>query len=903
MVASTRFRRLFTTGGGYTLFMPALVKVYTERPSHAGIRGGIEYAVSRFYALHKESFLYQSINSIGQIASLPDIDGAWFSKGVFDLFSSLKKGVSASVVDIAGIHNVNKAEEREALIIHTADEKPQTFLAAMRRVESQTGIQMSFQLPDEYESNRLSMDDFVRLFLTVIAHDLSISRAQHFLRLLRFLAPHLYNASASARAILADGIAALGQILMKAFSKPKGSELSKPQAREEDVAFLSSDPLAEGDTKEQSRTPSDSKAIRLDFLRLVLGFGASGGQVSLAITRQAIDIIKSLLKDWGDADLDVISSFLGDFVKMLLNREEQALPKAVVAFLQELSPVLHAYMVAVDFTPVFETILKLSEMPIYATDPAFCQVVVGEICTAGLAACELAASENQLMTLQYRPILISLLAEAIFLREVDIIAELEKRPPTHLFLAGVILPLTMAMKTESQIIADGLRRPEHRKVISIAWIRILIYAMSACEKSRKDENDVRHAFRGITGSFRSKSSEKGRQEGAFWRSHLPTFMTALQVIKVIIVRGAADISSIPQVGIWERIASFFKTMLADGNAEFALSPEISSTVTTPTGSPRNSGQFNLSGSSSNLFLSTSSLDISGRPGSSLSRGERIPTFYRPRIIDYSLWSMLEFICAYSNPLRTQLKFLMMEKVLTLDHELRNQGVSGGLSPIPVSPSNRRVSTSIFSKSRQRVSGLTPSPESSPRLMPSTSAPLNLTIPSPSLLEIPNRRPGYQISPVTPHDRPPGLPKIVHLGPTSPSAFFPISSPMIGAGGLRGSRVGDDSFADSTGSRAKTTKIKSLKLIQETYKRVRAVQMFMGYDLLLPIPSMGGISGGSSKEGEKDDEATLETWTKAQALAAISKETNDLLEEFEETFGIDEDSVMVDVDQTASFSLS
>ena len=148
-----------------------------------------------------------------------------------------------------------------------------------------------------------------------------------------------------------------------------------------------------------------------------------------------------------------------------------------------------------------------------------------------------------------------------------------------------------------------------------------------------------------------------------------------------------------------------------------------------------------------------------------------------------------------------------------------------------------------------------------------------------------------------------MPKIVHLGPAPPSAFSPISSPMIGAGGLRGSRIGDDSFADSTGSRAKTTKIKSLKLIQETYKRVRAVQMFMGYDLLLPIPGMGGISGGSAKEREKDDEATLETWTKARALAAISRETNDLLEEFEETFGIDEDSVMVDVDQTASFSPS
>jgi len=113
--------------------------------------------------------------------------------------------------------------------------------------------------------------------------------------------------------------------------------------------------------------------------------------------------------------------------------------------------------------------------------------------------------------------------------------------------------------------------------------------------------------------------------------------------------------------------------------------------------------------------------------------------------------------------------------------------------------------------------------------------------------------------------------------------------------MRGNTIGEDeSGGDSTGSRAKTTKIKSLKLIQETYKRVRVVQKFMGYDLLLPMPGVGA---------QLDDEATLESWSNAQALAAISKETDDLLQEFEESFGIVEDSVMVDVDQITSFSSS
>ncbi|KAF8155551.1 hypothetical protein B0H34DRAFT_751522 [Crassisporium funariophilum] len=896
MVASTRFRRLFTSGGGYTLFMPSIIKVYTETPSHPGIRLAIEYAMNRFYALHKETFLFQSIDTIGQIAMLPDVDPEWFSAGVYNLFFSLRKGNNSSTVDVAGIRNANKSQEREALIIRTADEKPQTFLAAMRRVESQTGLQMSVVLPDEYESNRLSMDDFVRLFLTVIAHDPTISRAQHFLRLLRYLAPHLYNSSASTRAILVEGIAALGQILPKAFAKPKGENSSRNVAREEDTAFLSSDPGLETSSTEKSRIPSDNKSMRLDYLHLVLSFGLAGGQVSLSIAHQTLEIVKNLLKDWTDSTFDVLALFLSDFVKMLLIREDAPMPKFVVAFLHDLSPILHAYMVAVDFTGVFETILKLSEMSLYANDASFSEVVVGEVCTAGLAACELAASENHLMTLQYRPALISLLGEAIFLKDVDVIAELEKRPPTHLFLAGVVLPLTMSMNTESQVIAHGLRTDDHRKALRSAWVRLLYYAMAACQKSRRDEESIQRSIHGLGGSFRSKSSRKGNSEGPFWKSHLPTFMTALQVIKVIVIRGAPDIS-LPRLGIWERLAVFLRTMLSEGSANFAFRTEINSAVTTPSGSPRTSSQFDLSTSGSNLFLSTSDL---GRPNSPFSHSNPPSYYARPRMVDYSLWSMLEFICAYRNPLRMQLKLLTMEKVLSLDQELQHQEIKNiALSPFATSPSSRRVSTSIFSKPRKHTSGLMiPSPDSSPRLSPSTST-LLPSLSMPTTLEIPtSRRAGYLISPVTPHDRHPGLPKIVHLGPTSPSAFPPISSPMIGAGlagvmgrPVSGLTVGSGSGMEGEGPIAKATRIKSLMLIQETYRRIRGVQAFLGYSLLLPLPG----SSGSALQSSIDEDAALETWTRQQALEAIAKETKELLEEFEQSFGLDEDSVMVEVE--------
>jgi len=91
--------------------------------------------------------------------------------------------------------------------------------------------------------------------------------------------------------------------------------------------------------------------------------------------------------------------------------------------------------------------------------------------------------------------------------------------------------------------------------------------------------------------------------------------------------------------------------------------------------------------------------------------------------------------------------------------------------------------------------------------------------------------------------------------------------------------------------AKTTRIKSPVLIRATLERIRGVQVFMGYSLLLPLPAM------SRDDVSKDEDVTLQAWTKQQALAAVQKETAVLLEEFEESFGFDEASVLVEAEQS------
>ena len=123
MVAATRFRRFFTSGGGYTLFMPAVIKVYVEADRHPGIRYAIEYAASRFYTLHQETFVFQTLEVTTSIVMASGVDEAWIASCIHALFASIRGPTPSSAPDAAGIHGLNRPQEREALMLTAADEQ------------------------------------------------------------------------------------------------------------------------------------------------------------------------------------------------------------------------------------------------------------------------------------------------------------------------------------------------------------------------------------------------------------------------------------------------------------------------------------------------------------------------------------------------------------------------------------------------------------------------------------------------------------------------------------------------------------------------------------------------------------------------------------------------------------
>ncbi|KAF7360179.1 RRM domain-containing protein [Mycena venus] len=831
MVASTRFRRLFTTGGGYTLFIPVLIKVYTESELHNGIRLAIEYTFNRFYALHREAFVFQSVDSMAAVMCLPDIPGEWMAKNVYALFSTLTRSILPSTPDAAAISGANKLQEREALIFSTADEKPQTFLASLKKGGTQDKVNVIVDLPEEYETKRLGLDNLVRLFLTVIAHDPTIMRSQQFMRFFRYLAPHLYHASSSTRSVLKEGIDALGVILMRPFAKSKGDGASARSAEEPSMESLLSG-LPDSLLPDKTKTPSDPLAMRMEYLLLVVNFTEGGGVISPPASHRALELVKHMLRESGNEIRDPISSFLFNYTKNSLIRDSAnaRTVKAVIGFLGDLSPVISTYTVTLDFSGVFDVVAKLCLEPMYANELVFSRVVVTQICAPALAACERAASEKLLFSLPCRSALITLVAQAITLRGADVIAELERRKPSYEFLAGFILPLALTLKTGEEVSSGGVRtEPWHREAHTNTWVRLLAYCMTACQQQDVNPQE------------RSKSPDRRRSSTAVSKSPVTTFVAALQVVKVILIRGQADLSTcLP--GVWNRMALFLKTVLEEGSASFALrAARDLSPSSSPFGSPRSSSQFDHGQSIPNSFSAYFNSSGEGRPLAS------------PRIVDYALWSFLELICAFRSPLMLQMRLFIQEKVVALNQELRQ--FTNSASPSP------RVSTA-FSKPRRR--SVIPSPEASPGLSPTHSF---VNISHPSVLSLDTGRQAGYYQPSSPHDVR-GAGRIIHLGPVSQPERLSVSP---GGGRIR--------------LMARSTKMRSLVLVRATYRRIRLVQTALGYDRdLLP---------GAENPGEE----SVPTWTPAQALDAVVQETKGLMEEFEEAFwNAADDLVVVDPDQ-------
>ena len=855
MIAVTRFKRFVSSNRGFTLFMPSLFKVYAEAESHMGIRHAIQYASSRFYAIHEEAYLFQGVDLASSIIvrlERPE-DQDWFAGKIWRLFSALKAPPHQGIPDAAGIRDCNMAEEREALIASTViDETAQTVTK-----ESLGGEQLKKLLAiGQYDNKLLQLDDLARLFLTVIAHDHTVIRSQHFLTLFRRMAPEFYNGSKSAREVLRDGINALGSALFTKAPRQKASEFNQSRPLQpnavDDVTHESKD---SGYIFDDPSTPCDHVVMRREYLGLVIAFTQMGGELRSGTVRRSLDLVKGLLKESTRPDPEAEGIFLHKLTESSFSRLDISV-KHALALLHEVAPVIKAFAFSMDCSGVLDSITELLKRPELTNDVVFVRFVVDQIVGPALEACEDAASENLLMLLPIRASVISLVCRVAALGHADVACVIEKRTPSPGFLAGIVLPLCLKIKTLGDMTTEHQWHPNARtgQPNSLVFVRLVFYAMDACRGATKMDNGRSSPLP----SLHRRDSERSKQSSQLTsRKPLVTLAVVVQIIKVIVIRAADDLSMGP-IGMWSRVARFLQQLLDDGDARFALSSGSSPTV-----SPWQSPQLGPSPATVHERTRSTSSDDRLSPSPSLSSS------HAPRVVDYLTWSLLEFLCSAPSPLTIQLRLWMQEKVYNLDAELKAREVPG---PYTTSDS-RRVSSSLFARPR----GSPTSPEglrASYGRLSRTPSELNLSASysnSSDLSAYSSRFP-----PPSPGSLQPAWsgPRIIHLGPTRDQ------QPLVERS------LSQDSHLKSL---ARHAYIGLPSLVQRTLERVRLVQTCMGYGRLLPVPIVDGR--GSDEQNET---AMLTAWTKVSALKLLAEEAKLIMDEFPEFFHETLDGGFVDV---------
>ncbi|EIW78652.1 hypothetical protein CONPUDRAFT_108623 [Coniophora puteana RWD-64-598 SS2] len=831
MIASTRFRRLFITGGGYPLFMPAVIKVYAEQESHPGIRQAIEYAVNRFFALHQDAFIFQTLDVMTHVNLAFGSGDDWLTKHIFTLLSSLREDITR-VPDIVGIRDVNKTQEREALLVATAEDKPQTFFAAIRREKSSEGPtqgqarnKIIVDLPEEYATKILDTDNLVRLLLTVIAHDPAIQRAQQLLRFMRHTVSPIYETSKTARSVLRDGIDALGTILLRGPGKPKTAV--DPSGG----APVTADELGDGESsltetlQRKSKAPSDFMAMRVEYLFLSVEFLRAGGHYSIGTTQKILDVVKLLLRDAAHLS-HYVATFLGDLSVLSLQSADRA--KDTINFLRDLAPIVSAYASALDFSAVYKAITDMPWASL-SQERGIANLVVTQIIRAALSATE--DMPISLGTDVGRSPLVGLLVRSLSYHGNIVMDEIVRNKPTFKYLISVVFPFAISLQTTSWLMQqehhiESWRLDNHRK----AWVQLLTYVMTACQGASAADGR-----RTVAPSDQPRGSIKRRPGNP--RDTAMTIAAALQVLKVVVIRGQDDLARIS--GIWIRVSNFVHALIREGDARFASSGSTS-VPPSPTHSPRNS------------------FSDHSPPLLPLRRGDSIKAS-SPRAVDYVMWSFLELLCRCRHPIALQMKLLMQEKTLQLNHQIR--ATHGAVVP----SDSRRASMTIFSKPRHRVSNASFG-QLSPRSSAFPTSASNLSLhPHNVRMERGRLSEAHSYASL-------GGERIVHLGPGHQLAPEPLQRAT--------------SVERSASVLASGTKVRAPPLVRATYRRIRLVQMHHGYTPLLAYPlDLLDLATG--------EEESPRSWALHEAMDAMIKETKELVMEFANIGGeVDEDVVVV-----------
>lgn len=709
----TRFKRLFISNRGYTTFLSPLFKVFCEVDSFPQVRSAIIFAWCRFYAVHEESFVFQMLgtlvptilNGYTKSAELGD----WMIDNLFILMQAMHDPPHLGATsDILGLQLQVELDDHERSIQERIDAASNPMAiplstAILKPLARSVTAPIAPLDVNNYNNKPFELQNFIKLFLTIIAYDPGSLRAEQFVKIFRHMIPRFEKLSIL-KDLVDEGISALVDVLAK-FSKNAKPIFStnNPQTNANGYQGVSSGGFdgapgvgigGAGNARTESAQhaygkqwqQNDRLTVKKEFVLLVHEHLKHGGSLGEVAHEKMAQIIRIVMQNYGSikgyiCSTDWIKNYLVDsFHSMAEIRNYTKSYKKMLNLIFSQYRVLWKTMDAADIYDGLAIVLEEGKgQPMYMHDIA--GVMNEKFVSFGLTAATRHNWENDTKGhAKYCNALVRLIIAIMENSTQDVLGEIEQQNPTPGLIGNIIIPICLQYNLQwdySNMPMSGKFRPDPTS----NWTRLLNYISRACSqaslmKSKSSGFSLAQLTSSTSGQDNIDAAEfpdyKDRKQTP--QSVALLFSLSFVAMKIILVRGSKSFDKLK--GSWVQVAFFIRTALVFGQTLKFLKPKSGKSTPHNVASP----------STSNIPLTPSALSpgVGNWTGSSNDNRATF-SFSAPlstgTIYDFITWRFLEFVTCFKSPLLLFLKDFIQEKLIDMGGSSTNNR-SPLYSPLP-----------------------------------------------------------------------------------------------------------------------------------------------------------------------------------------------------------------------------
>ncbi|KAG0082753.1 hypothetical protein BGZ92_011431 [Podila epicladia] len=494
ITAATRLRRFFALQNGYSLIFPALFKIYCDSRAVKVVQDTIDAAFYRFYLLHQEAFILQSLGSIVPLMLRPmsDEQSQVMAQRLFSFMEALDDPKTTYDSKALGVQSLSEQHHEKRSYGGPQLEIPQ-WMASFIPKDSKV-----FQSSNLLQRNDFSIAESIKLFLAIIAYDCGSLRSEQFIRVLKMVLPYFLDREPI---LMTDGLDSLIEAMAKfcRSSKPlvpssfiPPAVAPKPLNELDDTRgdisryALFVNPLSKTQAiKGKTWAQNDRVAVKHEFICLIQYFCDKGGQLADEKHQQMAAILRSLVKDYTSIKVPLTTEWIKEYIQACIIpvHSLQQSSRAVVYLILQFSGVFKTTYKSVDYSGLMHGLLLIAEdsRRFLRATVELSNVFRDKVVNPGLAFAvkdDWVSDSPHVSQSNFCSSLVDLILAMINNADIDTTLELEEAAPTARLIAYIVIPLCLRFK--SRFRANCLDILEMQ-----FWLRMLGLTIKAAEYDPK----------------------------------------------------------------------------------------------------------------------------------------------------------------------------------------------------------------------------------------------------------------------------------------------------------------------------------------------------------------------------------------------------------------------------------